>query len=434
MNTAISLQDRLLKSSILSSIIAGLLALIVFLALSIYHTMQIHDEIMDEVADMLVTSDLSRHTGEHIDEITEEFAIEYALKTNDLVLVTSPHFKLDHVQSTKGYALRWESGQLWRSYVLNENRMQAQVYQPLWLRVQDLIAPLLWFIGTLALLWLIQWLLVRIAIQRQFRSLELLSQHIAQKNAQDLTPILSPQTEFLELQPILNQLNQLLGRLDQSLHAEQRFTADASHELRSPLSAIQMRLQVLKRKYQDQAQLRQDLQPIQNDVARSTQVLENLLLLARLDPSQAQHLPKTRCDLQQICLEVLEALLPFIEEKQIDLDVQLSEFYLEANRELLFTCIRNLLDNAVRYSPVAGAIKIHIDVEQKSICICNTGEQISAEVMAHLGERFYRALGNQSTGSGLGISICQKIVALHAARLTFEAQAQGGLKVRIDFA
>ena len=94
------------------------------------------------------------------------------------------------------------------------------------------------------------------------------------------------------MQPIIRQLNAMLSRLEKSLAAEQRFTADASHELRSPLSAIQMRLQVLKRKYQEDAQLRQALQMIQNDVNRGTQILENLLLLARLDPEHAEQLPK----------------------------------------------------------------------------------------------------------------------------------------------
>ena len=97
---------------------------------------------------------------------------------------------------------------------------------------------------------------------------------IKAKTAQDLSPIKTPDPEITELQPIIRQLNAMLGRLEKSLAAEQRFTADASHELRSPLSAIQMRLQVLKRKYQGDAQLPQALQLIQNDVNRGTQVLE----------------------------------------------------------------------------------------------------------------------------------------------------------------
>lgn len=431
MKKAISLQRQLIKSSVTSSVVAGALALLVFLGLSIYHTMQIHDEIMDEVADMLVISDISSQAGSQIDEISEEFSIQYALMTGNFTLVTSPEFDFVHVDPESNYGVLWQDGQLWRSYVLDENGMQVQIYQPIALRMHDLIKPFLWFGAILMLLWLLQWALVRIAIQRQFKSLILLSKRIGQKNAQDLTPIQTPEPEFRELQPILKQLNQLLGRLDQSLHAEQRFTADASHELRSPLSAIHMRLQVLKRKYQDQA-LAQDLQPIQNDVARSTQILENLLLLARLDPNQAQSLPKSRCNLHDITLEVLEALLPFIEEKNIVLDMKLHELWIEGNRQLLFTCIRNLVDNAVRYSPLGAVVSLEIDPLQKTICIRNQGDVIEPEVLARLGERFYRALGTKTHGSGLGLSICQKILALHQAALHFSANPEGGLNAIIQ--
>lgn len=433
MKNAISLQSQLIKTSILSSIVAGLLALLVFLGLSIYHTMHIHDEIMDEVADMLVMRDISSQAGSQVDELSEEFAIQYSLKTQDFTLVTSADFVFEQQHIAPDYGVFWSTGKFWRSYLLEENGMQAYVYQPMSIRLKDLAEPFVWFLGILSLLWLLQWLLVRFAIQRQFKSLVLLSKSIGQKHAQDLSPIQTPQPEFRELQPILKQLNQLLGRLDQSLHAEQRFTADASHELRSPLSAIHMRLQVLKRKYQDHAHLAQDLQPIQNDVARSTQILENLLLLARLDPSQAQSLPKQPCDLRDISLEVLDALLPFIQDKQIGLDLQLHELWIEGNRELLFTCIRNLLDNAIRYSPPAAQVQLVIDPQQRCIRIINQGEPIAAEALARLGERFYRALGSKSHGSGLGISICQKIVSLHGGQLSFLPVQTGGLVASIEF-
>ncbi len=428
-----SLQGQLIKSSMASSMLAGMVALLILCALSLYHTMHIHDEIMDEVADMLVMSDISQQHGNQIDELSEEFAIEYALANSELSLVTSAHFAFDDRLPETDYAIFWHQGQLWRSYVLEENGMQAQIYQPMSVRFVDLASSVAAFSGILILLWLLQWGLVRLAIQRQFKSLIALSQHIEQKSAQDLTPIAPLGTEFLELQPIVNQLNQLLARLDQSLHAEQRFTADASHELRSPLSAIQMRLQVLKRKYQDQSAWVQDLQPIQNDVARSTQILENLLLLARLDPSQSDALVKSACDVQTITIEVLDALFPFIEEKQIILDLALEEMGVEGNRELLFTCIRNLIDNAVRYSPYAANLKIAINPSAKTLSIINTGEYVEGEVLARLGERFYRALGTKSTGSGLGISICQKIIALHQANLTLHANPTGGLTASIQF-
>ena len=105
----------------------------------------------------------------------------------------------------------------------------------------------------------------------------------------------------------------------------------------------------------------------------------------------------------------------------------------EGNRELLFTCIRNLIDNAVRYSPDAASLKIAINPSAKTLSIINTGEYVEGEVLARLGERFYRALGTKSTGSGLGISICQKIIALHQANLTFQANPTGGLTASIQF-
>ncbi len=102
------------------------------------------------------------------------------------------------------------------------------------------------YAGILLIVWLIQWLLLHIYIKRQLKVLNIFSAKIAQKSADDLAPIELPHPILDELAPIQTQLNYLLQRLELSLQAEQRFTADASHELRSPLSAIQMRLQVLK--------------------------------------------------------------------------------------------------------------------------------------------------------------------------------------------
>ena len=168
----------------------------------------------------------------------------------------------------------------------------------------------------LFILWILQWLILRFAIKRQLRPLNKISREIGSKSALDLSPVQSPDPEITELQPIVRQLNAMLSRLEKSLAAEQRFTADASHELRSPLSAIQMRLQVLKRKYQEDAQLRQALQMIQNDVNRGTQILENLLLLARLDPEHAEQLPKQQVNLKVLIQDVLQALQPFAQEKR----------------------------------------------------------------------------------------------------------------------
>ena len=153
----------------------------------------------------------------------------------------------------------------------------------------------------------------------------MLAKQIAEKSADDLAPIQHQAVEFQELQPMIHQLNELLARLEHSLEAEQRFTADASHELRSPLSAIQMRLQLLTRKYASNEILNKDLKQIQQDVSRGTLVLENLLLLARLDPRKTNDLPKSKIDLEALIQDVISALKPFVDEKQINIKMSIAQ-------------------------------------------------------------------------------------------------------------
>lgn len=240
-----------------------------------------------------------------------------------------------------------------------------------------------------------------------------------------------PEPELIELQPMLSQLNALLARLDQALVAEQRFTADASHELRSPLSAIQMRLQVLKRKFPE---LESEFKSIQQDVSRGVQVLNNLLLLARLDPEQKESLVKTKFDFSLLMQDVIKALQPFAESKQIEVQMVLAkEVYVFANEQLLFSALRNVLDNAIRYSPEQAKVFVTLTIErqQLKLSIENSGHGVDSAVIQRLGERFYRALGTKTQGSGLGLSICQKIVDLHAGQLLFSSSDLGGLKVEL---
>ena len=222
------------------------------------------------------------------------------------------------MQASNGYRYIWQDQQLWRMYSAEdaELNMSVTMLQPVGERFKELAQNVMGYSLVLVLLWFMQWLILHFAVKRQFKVIQQLSKNIAEKNADDLAPIQQQEPELKELQPMVLQLNQLLQRLKQSLLAEQRFTADASHELRSPLSAIQMRLQVLKRKYPD---LNQDLASIQNDVSRGTQVLENLLLLARLDPTNTNQLPKIDVNLQAIVSDVIQALQPFALEKNIQI-------------------------------------------------------------------------------------------------------------------
>ncbi|WP_180102994.1 HAMP domain-containing sensor histidine kinase [Acinetobacter sp. YH12126] len=431
---SISLQSQLIKTSLLSAIWAGAISLCLMLGFGLYHIMNVHDALMDEVADMLTATDLTLKQDEQIDELSEEFDMQYQLMQGSQVLTTSEqHTAFEHQPNLKqGLHYQWREGALWRSYALQDDGLSVQIIQPMKTRLRETLQSVLGYAGILLIVWLIQWLLLHILIKRQLKVLQLFSKQIAEKNVDDLQAIVLPEPVLQELEPIQTQLNFLLNRLDQALEAEQRFTSDASHELRSPLSAIQMRLQVLKRKYPD---IQQDLLSIQHDVNRGTRVLENLLILARLDPTQSEQLDKKQDDLEQLSLQVLNALQPFIEEKQIELKLQTQSVQFAMNAELMFSCLRNLVDNAIRYSPEQGQVKIDLTVtaQQAVWTIENQGAGLTVAELQRIGERFYRVLGTKTQGSGLGISIAQKIVQLHQGHLNVDASELGGLKVQLTF-
>lgn len=437
MKAPISLQSRLIQHAMFSSILAGFLAWLLLLGISSYQAIDLHDDLMEEISELLL-GDVNQAKNTQVDEISEQFDIQYALLLNQQVLTTSIDDELINeipVAQKNGFHFDYENGHFIRILIAEDQDLKVKVVQPLSVRFDELWQTTLGFGGILFILWILQWLILRFAIKRQLKPLNKISREIGSKSALDLSPVQSPDPEITELQPIVRQLNAMLSRLEKSLAAEQRFTADASHELRSPLSAIQMRLQVLKRKYQEDAQLRQALQMIQNDVNRGTQILENLLLLARLDPEHAEQLPKQQVNLKVLVQEVLQALQPFAQEKEIHWNLKLEDAVIEANAELIFSCIRNLVDNAIRYTPMQGQVEIRTIVEGQNLqlMIENSGEGIQEEVVQRLGERFYRALGTRTQGSGLGLSICQKIMQLHTAKIDYAPSVLGGLKVSLIF-
>lgn len=441
MPKTVSLQTKLIKTSLFSSILTGLLALLLFVLISLYQTMQVQDQIMDEIADMLLIADITTHSGQQVDELSDEFDIQYQLKDQQHILTESKEFPLEQQNSklqtlvSNGYRYIWQDQQLWRMYSAEdaELNMSVTMLQPVGERFKELAQNVMGYSLVLILLWFMQWLILHFAVKRQFKVIQQLSKNIAEKNADDLAPIQQQVPELKELQPMVLQLNQLLQRLKQSLLAEQRFTADASHELRSPLSAIQMRLQVLKRKYPD---LNQDLASIQNDVSRGTQVLENLLLLARLDPTNTHQLPKIDVNLKAIVCDVIQALQPFALEKNIQITTHIADdLSIFANEKLIFTCVRNLVDNAIRYAGQGGHVFIDVQQRQQNMVmtIADDGQALTEEILQRLGERFYRALGTKTQGSGLGLSICQKIMQLHAGEIHFSKSGYGGLQVTLQF-
>ncbi|GGC18474.1 two-component sensor histidine kinase [Oxalicibacterium flavum] len=323
----------------------------------------------------------------------------------------------------------WAADEFWRVHVRPApGGITAQVAQPMEERMElleDMAEKLVWpALGLLVMLGLLSWLLIR----RLLQPLEDAVRRINAKSPHDLMPVQTPDAPR-ELQTILDALNALLARLAIALDSERRFTADAAHELRTPLAALRMRVQLIERELTLPTA---HLQQLRADLDRCTTLVESLLALARLEPQAAAPAQET-VDLNAVLDELdLETLAPHMR-----IERALAVPQMKAAPALLSSALRNLIDNAVRYGHRNGRVRIEsapLPQGGTRLAIRDDGMGVPSEQRARLGERFFRVLGTGQTGNGLGLSIVARIAALHGASLHFEDGLDGrGLSVVLDF-
>ena len=276
---------------------------------------------------------------------------------------------------------------------------------------------------------LLLWLIAR-GIRRGLTPLDLLAGELAARNAQSLQPV-SEQVPA-ETLPLVQSLNALLARVAESLAREQRFTADAAHELRSPLAALKVQAEVLAMS-SDEAEQQHHLGNIHESIDRANRLTEQLLTLARLDPMQA--LPDAQpIDWQRSAHQALQSVNLQAREKRVQLKLECAcgfgqVFPPLGNEVLLQLMLRNLLDNAIRYSPPNSHVTLTLDAN--GLSVCDEGPGIAAEHLPRIRERFYRLPGQSQQGSGLGLSIVERIADLHGLRLDLANTDEGGLCVHM---
>ena len=276
---------------------------------------------------------------------------------------------------------------------------------------------------------LLLWLIAR-GIRRGLTPLDLLAGELAARNAQSLQPV-SEQVPA-ETLPLVQSLNALLARVAESLAREQRFTADAAHELRSPLAALKVQAEVLAMS-SNEAEQQHHLGNIHESIDRANRLTEQLLTLARLDPMQA--LPDAQpIDWQRIGHQALQSVNLQAREKRVQLKLECAcgfgqVFPPLGNEVLLQLMLRNLLDNAIRYSPPNSHVTLTLAAN--GLSVCDEGPGIAAEHLPRIRERFYRLPGQSQQGSGLGLSIVERIADLHGLRLVLANADEGGLCVQV---
>ncbi len=278
-------------------------------------------------------------------------------------------------------------------------------------------------------------LLIWFAVGKGLSPLRRIGSEVAQRDPANLAP-LEERTAPAEITPLLHALNALLGRLDTALESERRFTADAAHELRTPLAALKIQAQVARRA-ENEAQRTAALDNLILGVDRATHLIGQLLTLARLEPTGGGTALMADCDLAALARQTLADLAPAAQDKEIELELSSPDSALvKGNADMLGILLRNLVDNAIRYTPRHGQVNVILTVEQDRarLDVLDSGPGIPEQERGRVFDRFYRILGSDAAGSGLGLSIVKRIVDFHAAKLTLADGEHGtGLKVSVKF-
>ena len=289
--------------------------------------------------------------------------------------------------------------------------------------LKTMLMPLLFGLPVLGgWIWFATW--------RGLKPLDEVAAELGKRAPERLDPV-APAAAPREVRPLLEALNALFARVNRAMQNERAFTADAAHELRTPLAAIATQAQVTSRA-RDAAERDHALAQLTASARRASHLVEQLLTLARLDPAANLPMSDVRLDTMaaEMCADHGAAAL----EKNIALELDApAPVTLRANYPMLRILLRNLLDNAVRYTPAGG--EVSVSVTAGMLTVSDSGPGIPPAQRADALRRLHRLAGQDIEGSGLGLSIVARIAELHHARLELaDGIGQPGLAVRVTFA
>ena len=287
-------------------------------------------------------------------------------------------------------------------------------------------------------------LLVWLALARGIKPLHLLEQRIRRRRPDDLSP-LDDKAVPMEVAPLVQSVNDLLTRLNDSIATQKRFLADAAHQLKTPLAGLRMQADLAQREGTSTDDLKKSLQQIGRSSIRATHTVNQLLALARAE-SGGIHISRQPCDLAQLTMEVVQDCVPRALEKRIDLGYEGVQpgapgGLLEGNLTLLRELVRNLVDNAINYTPSSaerpGVVTARVLTDPFGgvllLQVEDSGPGIAEAERELVFQPFYRALGSEADGSGLGLPIVQEIARQHGATVTLEDTHPGQIPPGASF-
>ncbi|QIL71212.1 sensor histidine kinase [Diaphorobacter sp. HDW4B] len=292
-------------------------------------------------------------------------------------------------------------------------------------------------------------LLVWLALARGIKPLHLLEERIRARKPDDLSP-LDHKAVPMEVAPLVDSVNDLLRRLNESIATQKRFLADAAHQLKTPLAGLRMQADLAQREGTSTEELKLSLKQIGRSSIRATHTVNQLLSMARAEGGSTSGLQRQRVDLARLVIEVVQDSVPRALDKGIDLGYEGADpgspgVYMEGNATLLKELVRNLVDNAINYTPSTpdkpGMVTARVLADTFGrvvmVQVEDSGPGVPEGERELVFQPFYRALGTEADGSGLGLPIVREIARQHGAEVRLEDVRPGavnpGAKFSVQF-
>ncbi len=357
---------------------------------------------------------------------------------NGKLLLNSPKAPSIPLISKPGLSDKIINGKKWRTFTIYDHQQGviltiAEQYTSRYTMIRHMLIDDTYL--TL-LIYPLSGLFIWLIIGSGLKSIRFFAKEVAERAADHLEPVDLNEVP-IEISPLVDELNKLFLRLQQAFEREQRFAADAAHELHTPLAALKTQAQ-LALKATDPQECYTHLKQVISSVDRCTHVIQQLLTLCRLSPETIMPEHFMHINLARIAAEVVAQLAPQAVLKQIDIELiaKDKEYKLLGNATGLHVLIRNLVDNAIRYTPRDGIVRVVILNLYDAILlqVIDNGPGIPNKLRARVFERFFRVLGSNVQGSGLGLAIVEQIANLHHGSIHLDKPAEGtGLKVEVRF-
>jgi two-component system OmpR family sensor kinase len=327
-----------------------------------------------------------------------------------------------------GYSVELINGHHYRIYTLRKDAdgLTYQVGQPVSYREQTAERAAIESLAPTVCLIVLVWIAIPIVVNAAFASLGRASSDAEAVGISHLTPLDVSHVPD-EVRPFADSINRMIGRLQVGIDGEKRFIADAAHELRTPIAALQLRIDNLENAPDTNAR-GERLRELREAIVRTATMIRQLLELARAD---AQHDPGTASDsvdVRQMVQALVADLLPVADSRSIDLGVKRFEAaHVKAHAGELRMAVRNLVENALRYTPAGGSVDIDVfeDPSGAIVRVTDTGPGIPEDALGRVFDRFFRLNAETVEGSGLGLSIVKSVVAKHGGSVSLENRHDG---------